>query len=153
MDWAEFWSPATRDLALRENDQPYRRSLYIRVGAVMLCSMAMVTAISLFCVTGRLIEWRWTTLTWAAMTFFAGVVVMCRTYRKTHRYLLFGPAIKPKRPRAVESSRKILLYLLRAHMGCVVCDPGYVGVPVFRFAGFQERIDSRPLFCVPVPSS
>ena len=39
---AEFWSPFTRDLAIRENDQPGRRSVYMNIGAVMLFSMAFV---------------------------------------------------------------------------------------------------------------
>lgn len=41
---ADYWSPFTRDLAIRENDQPCRRSLYIHVSAAMLLLMACLLA-------------------------------------------------------------------------------------------------------------
>ncbi len=39
---ADYWSPFTRDLAIKENDQPQRRSVYMDIAAVMLFSMAWV---------------------------------------------------------------------------------------------------------------
>jgi hypothetical protein len=37
---ADYWSPQTRDFAVRDNDHPRRRSLYLHVSAAMLLSMA-----------------------------------------------------------------------------------------------------------------
>jgi hypothetical protein len=41
---AQFWSPLTRDLAVDENDQPHRRSVYLNIGTSVLAAMAFVTA-------------------------------------------------------------------------------------------------------------
>lgn len=41
---ADYWSPFTRDLAVNDNDQPRRRSMYVHVGTAMLFSMALVVA-------------------------------------------------------------------------------------------------------------
>jgi hypothetical protein len=41
MLWAaDYWSPSTRDLAIGDNDQPRRRSLYLHVAAATLLSIA-----------------------------------------------------------------------------------------------------------------
>jgi hypothetical protein len=40
---AQFWSPLTRDLAVDQNDQPYRRSVYLNIGTSVLAAMAFVT--------------------------------------------------------------------------------------------------------------
>jgi hypothetical protein len=45
---AQFWSPLTRDLAIGQNDQPGRRSVYMNIGAVMLFLMAFVLNAPLF---------------------------------------------------------------------------------------------------------
>jgi len=42
---ADFHSTITRDLAIAENDQPGRRSLYIRVGSATLLGLALAAAI------------------------------------------------------------------------------------------------------------
>jgi hypothetical protein len=89
--WAEFWSPATRDLALKENDQPFRRSLYIRVGAVMLWSMAWVTATPIFFSGWALIEWHWAGQTAGVFTLLAGAAVIAMTRVKTKPYIKAGP--------------------------------------------------------------
>lgn len=39
---ADYWSPFTRDLAIFDNDEPHRRSMYIHVATAMLASMAGV---------------------------------------------------------------------------------------------------------------
>jgi hypothetical protein len=39
---ANYWSPFTRDLAIFDNDQPHRRSMYIHVATAMLAAMACV---------------------------------------------------------------------------------------------------------------
>lgn len=41
---ADYWSPSTRDLAIRDNDQPRRRSMYVHVATAMLFSMAFVVS-------------------------------------------------------------------------------------------------------------
>jgi hypothetical protein len=41
---AQFWSPLTRDLAVDQNDQPHRRSVYLNIGTSVLAAMAFVTA-------------------------------------------------------------------------------------------------------------
>jgi hypothetical protein len=41
---AQFWSPLTRDLAVDQNDQPRRRSVYLNIGTSVLATMAFVTA-------------------------------------------------------------------------------------------------------------
>jgi hypothetical protein len=41
---ASYWSPLTRDLAIRDNDQPRRRSMCTHVATAMLASLAFVVA-------------------------------------------------------------------------------------------------------------
>jgi hypothetical protein len=41
---ADYWSPFTHDLAISDNDEPWRRSTYIQVATAMLFSMAFVIA-------------------------------------------------------------------------------------------------------------
>ncbi len=47
---AQFWSPFTRDLAVDQNDQPYRRSVNLNIGTSVLAAMAFVTAYPLILV-------------------------------------------------------------------------------------------------------
>jgi hypothetical protein len=47
---ANFWSPLTRDLAVDQNDQPHRRSVYLNIGTSVLAAMAFVTAYPLILV-------------------------------------------------------------------------------------------------------
>lgn len=49
---ADYWSPFTRDLAVRNNDQPARRSLYIHVATAALSSMAFVVAFPVLSLSG-----------------------------------------------------------------------------------------------------
>jgi hypothetical protein len=41
---ADYWSPFTRDLAIRDNDLPRRRSMYIHVATAMLFAMTFVVS-------------------------------------------------------------------------------------------------------------
>jgi hypothetical protein len=41
---ADYWSPFTRDLAIRDNDEPLRRSTYVHVAAAVLFSMAFAVS-------------------------------------------------------------------------------------------------------------
>jgi hypothetical protein len=47
---AQFWSPSTRDVAVDQNDQPYRRSVHLNIGTSVLTAMAFVTAYPLILV-------------------------------------------------------------------------------------------------------
>ena len=44
---ADYWSPFSRDLAIRDNDEPRRRSLYLHMGTAALFSMAFVVSFPL----------------------------------------------------------------------------------------------------------
>ena len=41
---ADLWSPLTRDLAIDQNDSPYRRAVHINIGTSVLASIAFVTS-------------------------------------------------------------------------------------------------------------
>lgn len=50
MLWAaDYWSPFTRDLAVGDNDEPRRRSMFIHVATAMLFSMAFIVACPVLC--------------------------------------------------------------------------------------------------------
>jgi hypothetical protein len=44
---ADYWSPLTRDLAVRDNDQPRRRSMYVHVATATLFAMTIVVSFPL----------------------------------------------------------------------------------------------------------
>jgi hypothetical protein len=50
---AAYWSPVTRDLAVRENDQPQRRSTYVHIATAALFSMACVVSFPAISVANR----------------------------------------------------------------------------------------------------
>ena len=83
---AAYWSPATRDLAIRDNDQPRRRSTYVHVATAALFSMAVAVsapAISLshiarFSPTSGLLG------VWALASAMLSVIV---TFWKTRGYI------------------------------------------------------------------
>jgi hypothetical protein len=90
---AQYWSPFTRDLAIRQNDQPHRRAVHINIGTAVLASMAFVTAYPLLRVgafyplTGPCYPMAWLTL-------LAGAGALFTTLIKTWSYL--------KHPRAFD---------------------------------------------------
>ena len=45
---ANPWSPATRELAFKDNDQPRRRAMYVHTGTAMLFGMAFVVSVPSF---------------------------------------------------------------------------------------------------------
>ena len=47
---ARYWSPFTRDLAVCQNDQPRRRTVYINIGTAMLFCIACVIAVPMLSV-------------------------------------------------------------------------------------------------------
>ena len=83
---ADPWSPLTRELAFKENDQPRRRSMYVHTGTTMLFCMAFVLAIPLyatfkFCLpdpSGILLS---------RITLFLATVAVAVTFWKTWKYI------------------------------------------------------------------
>ena len=53
---ADYWSPFTRDLSIRDNVEPGRRSMYVRIGTAMLSSMAFAVSFPLFPLRGHLLQ-------------------------------------------------------------------------------------------------
>lgn len=82
---SDFWSPLTRDLAVHQNDQPWRRSMCIHIGAAMLFCMSFVVAWPLFASLALtepdIFDWLA-----AVATPLAGLAVAVTTARKTWRY-------------------------------------------------------------------
>ncbi len=94
---AEYWSPFTRDLAVHQNDQPRRRTVYINIGTSVLFCMAFVIASPMFLVL-RSYQTDSGNLAVASLTLFAGVVAVLATLRRTWRYLKFEPQKSSKYP-------------------------------------------------------
>ena len=91
---ADFWSPFTRDLDLRDNDQKHRRTMCILIGTFMLFSMAMVVAWPLFA-SRQLIQWNGRNLSAAIVTLAGGLVNLLVTLLRTRKYW-YTPAYKSK---------------------------------------------------------
>ncbi len=77
---ADYWSPFTRDLAIKDNDQPHRRSMYVFLGATMLFSMVFVIVFPVLSLSrlvdmshGSMILCVWTLL-WALLAVFVTVL-------------------------------------------------------------------------------
>jgi hypothetical protein len=80
---ANYWSPFTRWVAICQNDNPERLSVYINIGTAALFSMACIISIPLLVCSFTLIEWHsWSTLT-ASITLLSGIVALVCTARKT----------------------------------------------------------------------
>jgi hypothetical protein len=82
---ADYWSPFTRDLDVRHNDQPSRRSMSIRIGTIMLFCMSFVVAWPLFA-CGDLIIHNSENIFTAIVTLLFGVVSLSVTLWKTKPY-------------------------------------------------------------------
>lgn len=83
---AQYWSPFTRDLAIDENDQPRRRTVYLSIGTAVLASMAYVTAFPLL----RVHSFYYTTfvsraLAWGLLV--CSLLAVLSTLLKTSNYL------------------------------------------------------------------
>ena len=101
---AEYWSPFTRDLAVDQNDQPRRRSVYINIGTSVLFSMAFVVAFPLLVVafplssTDRFYLFDIGSLVIASFTLLAGLVALFVTLKKTFPYAIRSPGLHPESP-------------------------------------------------------
>ncbi|WP_433964614.1 hypothetical protein [Tunturiibacter gelidiferens] len=95
---AEYWSPLTRDLAIRQNDEPFRRAVSLNIGAAVLVAMAYVMAYPVFRIGQyypRAFGFRWEICLTGLGAVFALVVTLFRTgpylfQRKRYEYVLFN---------------------------------------------------------------
>lgn len=91
---AKFWTSITRDLAIRESDQPRRRTVYIHIAIAVLFSMSFIAAFPLFA-AWNLIQPKWYTAITAVLTLLSGFVALIVTAYKT-RGFLGKPSPRPK---------------------------------------------------------
>jgi hypothetical protein len=98
---ADIWSPLTRDLAIEENDEPCRRSLYIHIGAVMLFCMAWVSAYPLLAALSLINPTR-NAFLMATVTLLSGLACLVFSLKKTLPHT-FGVK-EPLRPRGAQTS-------------------------------------------------
>jgi hypothetical protein len=79
---ADYWSAFTRDLAIRDNDQPRRRSTYIHAGAAALFFMSVVVSFPELCLAP------WTNINpfstvASVVVLFVGLFALIVTFAKT----------------------------------------------------------------------
>jgi hypothetical protein len=94
---ADFWSPFTRELAVRQSDQPRRRSMYIHIATAMLFCMAFVVAFPLFPTFSVLREYALAKVLSEA-TLLSGVLAVITTFWKTRNYLRRQSGVKKDWP-------------------------------------------------------
>jgi hypothetical protein len=99
---AEYWSAFTRDLAVRQNDQPRRRSVYINIGTSVLISMAFVVSFPLFALLFPLFSIHrfyfvdTPSFTIAFITLLSGFAALIATLTRTLRHSGRASDIKPE---------------------------------------------------------
>jgi hypothetical protein len=84
---ARYDSTLTCDLAIDDNDQPRRRSMYVNIGATMLLCMTFVVAFPLLPVSLYLIEPNFKYVTVGVLTILSGVAAFGCTLYKARHYL------------------------------------------------------------------
>jgi hypothetical protein len=87
--FAQYWSPLTRDLAVRQNDQPRRRTVYINIGTAVLFCMASIMAIPIFAVAfplGGYFSHGPRNLITASIMMFVAFVAVIATFIRTLPY-------------------------------------------------------------------
>ncbi|MGA9673282.1 MAG: hypothetical protein WBQ94_29090 [Terracidiphilus sp.] len=83
-----YWSPLTRDLVINKGTQPYRRSMYIFIGTVMLFCMGFAAAYPIIpCFRMIHPDWRHSGA-FCLVTMTAAIIALAATLRRTHPYLL-----------------------------------------------------------------
>ncbi|HEY6376065.1 MAG TPA: hypothetical protein VIX90_11145, partial [Edaphobacter sp.] len=99
---AEYWSAFTRDVAVRQNDQPRRRSVYINIGTSVLFSMAFVVSFPLFAMLFPLFSIHrfylvdTPSFTIASITLLSGVAALIATLTRTLRHSGRAHGINPE---------------------------------------------------------
>jgi len=83
---ADYWSPLTRELAVKENDRPRRRAMFIHIGTAMLFCMTFVLAFPPFAAF-RIIQSDKPALILSGLTLAMGVVAVAVTFWKTRKYI------------------------------------------------------------------
>ena len=87
---ADYRSPVTRDLAIRDNDQPRRRSMYVHVATAALFSMAFIVSFPLCALS---FSFRINPGSWVGI--FAGLscglLAVAATFYKTWGYVGWAP--------------------------------------------------------------
>lgn len=86
---ATFWSASTGDLCVDNNDQPFRRSMYLNIGTAMLCSMAFSVACPAFAAR-RQFHLPWESMVMSATTLLLACVALGVTVSRTARYFVAG---------------------------------------------------------------
>ena len=96
---ADPWSPATRELAFKDNDQPRRRAMYVHTGTAMLFCMAFAVAFPLFA-TSRFRFADGTGIFTSCITLAMGTLALAVTFWKTQKYIRWermpDPAVPPR---------------------------------------------------------
>lgn len=91
---ADYRSPLTRDLAFEENDQREQRSIYVRVAAAMLSSMAVVVSVPVIALRMK-VDVNTFSLLGAMLTLGLGFAALVLTIWKTRKCI---PWVSPQHP-------------------------------------------------------
>jgi hypothetical protein len=112
---ADYWSPFTRDLAIADNDQPRRRSMYINIGVAMLFSMAFVVGYPVLALSS-VVSVNGYAISGGCVTVGLGILALASTFQKTRPYILpKNIQIDMQRPTALQIAyRRCRSYLLPA---------------------------------------
>jgi len=107
---ADYWSTVTRDLAIRDNDQPRRRSTYVHVATAMLFSMAFVVTFPVLWL-GHMAHVDATNEGLSAAALILGLGAVGVAFWKTRGHIGWAPARTEDRP----SPRRAGIWLAYDH--------------------------------------
>jgi hypothetical protein len=116
--YPRYWSPLTRDLVIDKGSQPYRRSMYIFIGTVMLFCMGFAAAYPMI-PTFRMIHPDWLhSGAYCLVTMAAAATALVATLSRTHAFL-FGwmTPVTPEDP-AKENGGRNPMEQLRIWLTC-----------------------------------
>lgn len=83
---ADYWSPFTRELAIGDNDQPRRRSMYIQVAAAMLFSMVFVVSFPVLWLS-QIVRVGWTSAGASVAALGLGLLTVIVSFWKTRKHI------------------------------------------------------------------
>ena len=115
---AQYWSPSTRDFAIDDNDQPYRRAVLLNIGMACLVSIAFVTAWPLLRLS-FVFNVPWVSRFLAIMLLVGAIAVLISTLKKTGRYLY--SSLHPK-------SREYLFFNIVTMLALVITIGTWIGI-------------------------
>jgi hypothetical protein len=119
---ANYWSPFTRWVAISQNDDPERLSLFINIGTAALFSMACVTSIPLFACSFTLIGRHGWSLLAASITLLSGFAALVCTARKTGK--ITWTLLRSKESHSIESDRYFYRWFQRLALAACLLIPG-----------------------------